>query len=115
MSVSKGSTTYTTYTKAALDTSLGTKADASTVYTKTEIDQKLSGAMDYKGTKATVADLPSSGNKNGDVWHVTADGGEYAWNGSAWEELGSVIDLSGYVEDDDLGLATTADIDALFA
>lgn len=114
MTVSKGTTNYTTYTKAALDTALGTKANASSVYTKTEIDQKLTGAMNYKGTKATLADLPSSGNTNGDVWHVTADGGEYAWNGEAWEELGSAVDLSGYVEDDDLGFATTAEIDAIF-
>lgn len=114
MTVLKGSTILMTYTKSALDTALGAKANASNVYTKTEIDQKLTGAMNYKGTKATVAELPSSGNANGDVWHVTADGGEYAWNGSAWEELGTAIDLSGYVEDDDLGLATNADIDALF-
>lgn len=94
---------------------LNQKADASSVYTKTEIDQKLVGAMNYKGTKATTAALPSSGNVQGDVWHVTADGSEWAWNGSAWEELGTVIDLSGYVEEDDIGLATTADIDDLFA
>lgn len=114
MSVSKGNTTYTTYTKDALDTSLGLKANASNVYTKTEIDQKLSGAMNYKGTKATTDALPSSGNAQGDVWHVTADGSEWAWNGTTWEELGTAIDLSGYVEDDDLGLATTAQIDDLF-
>lgn len=115
MTVSKGSTNYTTYTKAALDSSLGAKADASNVYTKTEIDQKLTGAMDYKGTKATVGDLPSSGNTTGDVWHVTADGSEWAWNGSAWEELGTAVDLSGYVEESEIGLATTEDIDELFA
>ena len=114
MTVSKGSTNYTTYTKAALDSSLGAKADASSVYTKTEIDQKLTGAMDYKGTKATVGDLPSSGNTTGDVWHVTADGSEWAWNGSAWEELGTAVDLSGYVEESEIGLATTEDIDELF-
>ena len=114
MTVSKGSTTFTTYTKAALDTSLGAKANASSVYTKTEIDQKLTGAMNYKGTKETVAALPSTGNTQGDVWHVNADGGEYAWNGTAWEELGAAVDLSGYVEDDDLGFATTAEIDAIF-
>lgn len=114
MTVSKGSTNYTTYTKAALDSSLGAKADASSVYTKTEIDQKLTGAMNYKGTKATTSALPSSGNATGDVWHITADGSEWAWNGSAWEELGTAIDLSGYVEESEIGLATTEDIDELF-
>lgn len=84
------------------------------VYTKTEIDQKLTGAMNYKGTKATTSALPASGNETGDVWHVTADGSEWAWNGSAWEELGTAIDLSGYVEESEIGLATSGDIDELF-
>lgn len=72
------------------------KANYADVYTKTEVDQKLVGAMDYKGTKATVSELPTSGNATGDVWHITADGSEWAWNGLAWEELGTAVDLSGY-------------------
>ena len=66
-------------------------------YTKTEVDGMVSGVFHYKGTKATVSALPSSGNTTGDVWHVTADNGEYAWDGITWQELGSNIDLSGYV------------------
>ena len=66
-------------------------------YTKTEVDGMVSGVLHYKGTKTTVSALPSSGNITGDVWHVTADGGEYAWDGSTWQELGSTVDLSGYV------------------
>lgn len=95
VTVSKGSTNYVMYSKNA-------------------IDQKLVGAMNYKGTKATTSALPSTGNAQGDVWHVTADGSEWAWNGSTWEELGTAVDLSGYVEESDLGLATTTDIDDLF-
>lgn len=74
----------------------------------------LGSVLNYKGTVATVSALPSSGNQTGDVYHVTADGGEYAWNGSAWEPLGSEIDLSGYVATSDISLATTSDIDDLF-
>lgn len=48
----------------------------------------ITGAFHYRGTKATVADLPSSGNATGDVWHITADGSEWAWDGSEWENLG---------------------------
>ena len=65
-------------------------------YTKTEIDGKIAGAFHYKGTKATTAQLPTTGNEIGDVWHVTADGSEWAWNGTSQEELGTIIDLSGY-------------------
>ena len=66
-------------------------------YTKTEVDGLVSGVLHYKGTKATVSALPSSGNVTGDVWHITADGSEYAWDGTTWQELGTATDLSGYV------------------
>ena len=66
-------------------------------YTKTEVDGMVSGVLHYKGTKATVSALPSSGNTTGDVWHITADGSEYAWDGTTWQELGTATDLSGYV------------------
>lgn len=57
----------------------------------------IASVLTYKGTKTSVANLPSTGNKTGDVWHITADGSEYAWDGSIWQELGTAIDLSGYV------------------
>lgn len=87
---------------------------ATTAFVHSEI-AGLGNILNYRGDKATVADLPSSGNKNGDVWHVTADGNEYAWNGSAWESLGGTIDLSGYVLESETSLATTAQIDAMFS
>ena len=56
----------------------------------------IASVLTYKGTKASVANLPSTGNTTGDVWHITADGSEYAWDGSIWQELGTAVDLSGY-------------------
>lgn len=57
----------------------------------------LASVLTYKGTKASVADVIAISNpKKGDVWHVTADGSEYAWDGTTWQELGTAIDLSGY-------------------
>ena len=70
--------------------------------TATAIQQAINAAVSslfvYKGTKSTVSALPSSNNNTGDVWHVTATGGEYIWNGTEWQELGSAIDLSGYLQ-----------------
>lgn len=73
---------------------------AETYATKSEI----SAAFIYKGSKDTYAELPASGNKTGDVWNiVTADpthgikaGDNVAWNGTAWDVLGGVTDLSAY-------------------
>lgn len=109
-----GTNTTQIATCAFVTTAVSSKANSADVYTKTEVDNLVTGTLHYKGTKASVAALPTTGNKTGDMWHVTADGGEYAWNGTAWEAMGSEIDLSGYVEDSDLGLATTEEIDALF-
>lgn len=109
-----GTSTTQLATTAFVQTAVSGKANSADVYTKTQVDSLVTGALHYKGTKATVAQLPFTGNSTGDMWHVTETGGEYAWNGSAWEEMGSEIDMSGYVEDNDLGFATTAEIDALF-
>ena len=79
----------------------------------TLISSALTTVMDYKGTVAAVANLPTTGNKNGDVYHVTATDGEYAWNGTEWEELGSTIDLSGYVEDTDMTAITSTEINTI--
>lgn len=67
-----------------------------------ELKASVASALDYKGTKDTYADLPSEGNKKGDVWNVvsaygtTPAGTNYAWDGAAWDPLGGTIDLSGY-------------------
>ena len=69
--------------------------NTSSYYNKTELDGKLSGAMHFKGTKATVSDLPSSGQEVGDMYNVTETGANYAWDGSNWDKLSENIDLSG--------------------
>lgn len=61
----------------------------------------LGTVFNYKGTKADMAALNAvTGMVAGDVWNVTAgangSSAEYVYNGTAWEELGTTIDLSGY-------------------
>lgn len=75
-------------------------------YTKSEIDTKMTSAMHYKGSVATVADLPASNNEVGDFYNVTATGENYAWTGSAWDITGSIVDLQSI---------TNAEIDTVVA
>lgn len=92
-----------------INTKIGTVGEGQTVmgviaanqtadrkYTDDQI-KALGSVLNFKGTKATVAELPTDG-KVGDVWHVTAKSAEYVCTaaGNTWEELGSVIDLSAY-------------------
>lgn len=79
------------------------KADASSVYTKTEIDGKLSGVYHYKGSVAKYSDLPADAS-SGDVYNIEAAdkahgikaGDNVAWNGTAWDVLAGTVDLSSY-------------------
>ena len=94
---------------------LGTKVSTletkvGNVYTKSEVDAKVSSVMRYKGSKDTYAELPSEGNEVGDVWNVVgADaansvraGDNFAWNGTGWDNLGGAVVLDGYATKDDL-------------
>lgn len=72
----------------------------------------LTTVYQYKGSVATYADLPTTGQKVGDVWNIeTADpdhgikaGDNVAWDGAQWDILGGNHDLSGYAQ---LNLANT--------
>lgn len=80
-------------------------ADAATKKYADDLVAGLGPVFRFKGTKATTSELPLSGNKQGDVWLVSADNSEYVWtlseaNGaiSGWEKLGVTVDLSGYLQ-----------------
>ena len=69
----------------------------------------ITAVFKYKGTKASVADLPKTGASVGDVWQVGTS--EYVCVAEAttdpaadaqWELLGPVIDLSAYALSDDV-------------
>lgn len=77
--------------------------DAATKKYADDLVAGLGAVFKFKGTKATTGDLPLSGNTQGDVWLVSADGSEYVWTSTSasgtidnWEKLGVVVDLSGY-------------------
>lgn len=62
----------------------------------------IGSVFTIKGSVATVADLPATGNAVGDVYYVEAVSAGYIWITSTtypdgyWEELGEPIDLSAY-------------------
>lgn len=55
------------------------------------INQAVSATLKWQGAVETVEDLPAASTK-GYVYHVNENGGEYAWDGSQWVELGSVVE-----------------------
>ena len=84
---------------------------ATTAFVKDAVNTAVGSVYRVKGTKASYANLPSSGNVTGDVWNVTSAYGNYpagtnwVWTGSEWDALGGAIDLS--VKQDVLTFDTT--------
>lgn len=86
----------------ALGNYLTTSDAASTYATKSEI----STAYRYKGSVASVSNLPSTGNTVGDVYNVEATDMNYAWTGTAWDQLGATFTIASI---------TNAEIDTIMA
>lgn len=69
-----------------------------------KINNKVVGLLHWQGVKDTTDEIKSiTSAKKGDVWHSNGDGSEWVCtedistvNDSAWTELGTPIDLSGY-------------------
>lgn len=87
----------------AVQTALDThEADHNNPHQVTAEQLGLASAYKYKGSKATYADLPTTGNEAGDVWNIeTADpdhdikaGDNVGWTGTEWDVLGGNVDLS---------------------
>lgn len=102
-----GTTTDLTKKITTVANNLAThKADFSNPHKVTAEQLGLTAVYQYKGSVATYADLPTTGQKVGDVWNVeTADpdhgikaGDNVAWDGAQWDILGGNHDLSGYAQ-----------------
>lgn len=102
-----GTTTDLTEKITTVANNLAThEADFSNPHKVTAEQLGLTTVYQYKGSVATYADLPTTGQKVGDVWNVeTADpdhgikaGDNVAWDGAQWDALGGNHDLSGYAQ-----------------
>ena len=45
----------------------------------------INSMMTYKGQRESMADLPKTDNRLGDVYYVVSEGKQYAYNGMSWE------------------------------
>ena len=102
-----GATTDLTQKITTVANNLAThEADFNNPHKVTAEQLGLTTVYQYKGSVATYADLPTTGQKVGDVWNVeTADpdhgikaGDNVAWDGAQWDTLGGNHDFSGYAQ-----------------
>lgn len=69
-----------------------------------KINNKVAGLLHWQGVKSTTSEIKAiTSAKKGDVWHSNGDGSEWVCtkdistaDDSAWTELGTPINLSGY-------------------
>ena len=102
-----GTTTDLTKKITTVANNLAThEADFNNPHKVTAEQLGLTTVYQYKGSVATYANLPTTGQKVGDVWNIeTADpdhgikaGDNVAWDGAQWDILGGNQDLSGYAQ-----------------
>ena len=102
-----GTTTDLTKKITTVANNLAThEADFNNPHKVTAKQLGLTTVYQYKGSVATYANLPTTGQKVGDVWNIeTADpdhgikaGDNVAWDGAQWDALGGNHDLSRYAQ-----------------
>ena len=102
-----------------IDTQLGNKMDkvpgkgpSTNDFTnkyKNKLDT-LQNIYKFMGAVNTVSDLPTTGQKNGDVYNVNSENKGYAWNDSTqqWVELGSATNLDNVATKDEVNIQRTS-------
>lgn len=83
----------------------------------------ISSMYKYKGSVDSYDELPTSGQTVGDSYNVKgADsshgikkGDNVVWTGTEWDVLSGTVDLSGYMDKTSYTIATSTDIDSMFA
>lgn len=77
-----------------------TKLDAFGAASNYALKSDITAMYKYKGSVATAAALPSTGQTVGDVYNIEAasvyggEGMNVAWNGTAWDPLGEIFSVS---------------------
>ncbi len=116
--ISKNAEKITALEGTDADTSASKSIAGAKKYADEKIATAVSSVYKVKGT-CTYAELPGSGNANGDVWNVTdahgnvPAGTNYVWlaseDGGSWDALAGTVDLSPYFKTVDFNKTLTAD------
>lgn len=77
--------------------------DLTAYYTRTEVDSLLTSTYKAKGSVNNFSSLPTTGQREGDVWNTIDTGDNYVWvlnlnntGNAGWDKLGGLVDLTAY-------------------
>lgn len=112
-------------TTAEHTTNISNLEDAvANVYTKTEVDAKVTSAVHYKTSVDKFSDLPATDNKVGDMYNIKNSGGKdtygydimagdnVVWNGTGWDKQAGYIDTTNFATKDDVATAKSEAVTA---
>ena len=94
-----------------------TKVELEDYATDADLDAlrgEVTGVYHFKGNVANLEALQAIENPSeGDVYNIIDTGMNAAWNGEAWDEFGTTVDLSPYAKSEDIQSMTIPQVDAI--
>lgn len=77
--------------------------DYATTAALNTVAAKLNGVYHFKGSVNNLEELQAIQNpEEGDVYNIRNTGMNAAWDGERWDDFGSIVDLNGYVREEDV-------------
>ncbi|MBQ2173656.1 MAG: hypothetical protein II453_00815, partial [Alphaproteobacteria bacterium] len=76
--------------------------------------ETLQTVYHFRGSVENLAELQAIENPElGDVYNIKDTGMNAAWDGEAWDDFGSIVDLSGYLLDEDVDRIAIPTVDTI--
>lgn len=79
-----------------------------------ELRNSVQGVYHFRGSVDNLTELQAIENPaQGDVYNIADTGMNAAWTGEAWDDFGSIVDLSDYVTFDDVQPIAISEVDRI--
>ena len=88
--------------------------DYATATALQDLENRVTGVYHFRGSVADLDALTAIENPaEGDVYNIEDTGMNAAWTGTAWDEFGTIIDLTPYALEENINALTIPQVDAI--
>lgn len=79
-----------------------------------DLENRVTGVYHFRGSVADLDALTAIENPaEGDVYNIEDTGMNAAWTGTAWDEFGTIVDLTPYALEENINALTIPQVDAI--
>ncbi len=79
-----------------------------------DLENRVTGVYHFRGSVADLDALTAIENPaEGDVYNIEDTGMNAAWTGAAWDEFGTIVDLTPYALEENINALTIPQVDAI--